>query len=360
MPRRFYILGSHKKRPDSRKTIFTDGEPDHTFREGIDLELSHWIPNRTPEKYRADTSTEICMKFVADQPVEEWDLAINNHLDVDGVLAVFTLLHPEFSLRHRETIVQAAEIGDFWAWGEDPAKVLFLALTDLMIQLKRKETDIQDIYQACFDATIQVVEHGQQSEKIKRSLNILNQSLELIERGHIERHVVHKRFVRYHVPAELAEANLDKALNIPGFNQWIDDDTLLHPQVRNRYDREKIQLITVETENGWFYDLWYPGYMWADTPDSWRAPGFHFSGSTNGYYYGYQPLERARDRLQSLETGDGKWILAEQLSPFQSIEGRNYPVVLSVMDEQNRPVASKTPPAEVETLLAEAFEKVDS
>jgi hypothetical protein len=109
----------------SRKTIFVDGSPDQTFRDGIDMELSHWFPNRTPEKYKADTSTEICMNFVSEQSSADWDLAINNHLDVDGILSVFTLIHSEFALQHRETLVEATEMGDFWAWGNERAQRLF-------------------------------------------------------------------------------------------------------------------------------------------------------------------------------------------------------------------------------------------
>ena len=39
--------------PDSRATIFCDGSADESFRRGVDVELSHWIPNRTPGEFRA-------------------------------------------------------------------------------------------------------------------------------------------------------------------------------------------------------------------------------------------------------------------------------------------------------------------
>ena len=54
-------------------------------------------------------------------------------------------------------------------------------------------------------------------------------------------------------------------------------------------------------KEGWHYDLCYPGYMWADTENVWRAPGFEFSGSLNGHYYGYEPLESVVRSLRRLE-----------------------------------------------------------
>jgi hypothetical protein len=108
---------------------------DETWREGIDSELSHWIPNRTPAEFKADSSTEICMKFVESGGVERFDLVVNNHVDVDGVLATFVLLFAELAILHRRTVVQAAEMGDFWGWGEPPAQQLFQTLACPTLQL---------------------------------------------------------------------------------------------------------------------------------------------------------------------------------------------------------------------------------
>ncbi len=96
----FYILGSEKYRPTSRKTIFADGSADSSYRPEMDIELSHWIHNRTPDIYKADTSTEICMNFIEKHAPEDWDLAINNHLDVDGILCVFTLQFSPYLSSH--------------------------------------------------------------------------------------------------------------------------------------------------------------------------------------------------------------------------------------------------------------------
>ena len=95
--------------------------------------------------------------------------------------------------------------------------------------------------------------------------------------------------------------------------------------------------------------------MWADTPHSWRAPGLEFSGSTNGYYYAHEAVVRSVEQLQQLEAGKGRWILADEVTPFSTIEGRNYPIVLSCLNDQGKPEASSVPPDRVASALAPAF-----
>ena len=56
-----HLEGSRRPRPRSARTIYCDGSHDAAFRPAVDLELSHWVPNLTPARYKADTSTEICM-----------------------------------------------------------------------------------------------------------------------------------------------------------------------------------------------------------------------------------------------------------------------------------------------------------
>jgi hypothetical protein len=358
---KFYILGSQSQRPESRKTIFADGSPDSTFRPGVDLELSHWVPNRTPHMYKADTSTEICMNFIESSSSEGWDiaieLAINNHLDVDGILCVFALIHSKFALAHRKEIVQAAEMGDFWAWGDREAQILFQSVTILMKELAGKKLDAIDIYTRCFEKVFSVVDGGFRVEAaVGPGLQALQQSVELVESRQIRREVIHDRLVHYAIPRVLAENNLSRALNVPEFNAPLSHETLLLPQARARFDREKIHVVSIETQNGWYYDLWYPGYMWADTPNSWRAPGFQQRGETNAYQLSHEPLELAVRRLQETETLAGRWTLPQRFNFQQTVEGRGFPVMLSFLDESKKPIPSELSPSRVISLLSKAFE----
>jgi hypothetical protein len=348
-----YVLGSRRPRPVSKRTIFADGSADETFRDDVDLELSHWLPNRTPPELKADTSTEICMRFVAGAPAGSWDLAVNNHLDVDGVLSVFTLLHPTLALAHRDAIVGAARIGDFWDWGERPAQILFQGLSLHQRQVDREKSDLMDIYEACFALVRDMLTTSAQPDEA--GLTALAASDRRVDSGEIARNVLHERFVHFALPVRFGDEDFERALHVPAFNAPLSDRAWLLPQTRNRRDRERIHLVSVARPGGWCYDLWYPGYRWADTPNSWSAPGFAFSGSTNGYYYGHPPLTAAVDALTTDERGPGTWQLATELSPFATIPGRNYPVILSFVDAAGRPTTSTLPPDEVAARLAAAF-----
>ena len=86
---------------------------------GASLDLTHWQGNRTPSRYKADTSTEIALNFVrSPEAVEQWAdaVVVNNHFDTDGLLSIWTLLDPEPAIANRELLVAAAEAGDFDEW----------------------------------------------------------------------------------------------------------------------------------------------------------------------------------------------------------------------------------------------------
>ena len=353
---RFYIIGSTHQRPVSRKTIFADGDSDSTFRDGVDIELSHWVPNKTPADVKADTSTGCCMRFAERHDTDRWDLAINNHLDVDGVLSIFTLVDPQFALAERRTIIQAAEIGDFWGWGGAAGQVLFQGLTLLMDRLQGQQVDIQEIYERCFERTRQLIDDGGDDDPaIGEGLGVLARSLELVESGAIERHELHRRFTHFHLPRDVVVGSEELALRVPAFNAPFGERIPLLPQVRNRRDHDRLQLVSIETDHGYHYDLCYPGYMWADTPDAWRPPGLSFSGSKNGYYYGFAPLDEAVLELEAAEGGAGRWRIADEVTPFSTLSGRGFPVVLSFLDGDDRPACSRLPLQRVASTLAAAF-----
>jgi len=56
LQRNFHVEGSQRPRPSAREVIYCDGGTDEHFREGVDLELSHWIPNQTPDRFKAGRS----------------------------------------------------------------------------------------------------------------------------------------------------------------------------------------------------------------------------------------------------------------------------------------------------------------
>ena len=50
-----YITRSRHPRPAATRVAFCDGGVDASYRDGMDIELSHWIPNRTPAAFKASS-----------------------------------------------------------------------------------------------------------------------------------------------------------------------------------------------------------------------------------------------------------------------------------------------------------------
>ena len=354
MNKRFFIHGSAGQRPASARTIYCDGGQDDRFRPGIDLELSHWIPNQTPERYKASTSTEICFNYIAAEGNrDDFDLVVNNHIDIDGILSLFVVLSGDAVLEHRHTIVQAAEMGDFWGWGDRPAQVLFQALTLLKNRLVLAATDPRDVYGRCFELALQVL-GGVSPPEVNEGIEALADSIRLIDSGKVVRTEIGSRFVQYAIPAAIAGWALSACLHVPKFNAPLSGQCLLWPHARARRDSERIQLLSVETRGGWYYDLWYPGYAWADTPALWRAPGLISTGDGNVHHLDHPPLRQAAAELGKAESARGDWTVASKLSPFAGLTGRGFPVVLAFV-KNGAPDASSLAPPFVLDRLQKAF-----
>jgi hypothetical protein len=354
MPAAFHIQGSDRPRPASRATIFCDGTADESFRPGTDIELSHWMPNRTPVEVRADTSTEICLRFVELGAHDQYDLVVNNHADVDGVLSVFAIVEPRLASKHREAIVGAAAMGDFWAHGGGLAIAIFVMLTDV-IDAGGENGDVAATYDRAFHVVRDLLAEATPPPEVDAARATLAASLDLVATGRVTRTLTHERFVSYRIPAAVVGSNRAAALNVPRFGAQLSSETLLLPQARNFHDAERIQLVSVEGEAGWTHDLWYPGYMWADTHNLWRAPGFEFANLTDKWFFRSPELTAAIDTLRQRETADGEWTAADGLITLETIPGRRFPVVLSFLGRDAQPADSSLTPDEVATILAPTF-----
>ncbi|MBI3726485.1 hypothetical protein HY251_21385 [bacterium] len=350
---KFFIEESGREKPASERTIFADGTG-AAFREGSDLELSHWIPNRTPAEFKADTSTEICLRFAETGRASDFDLVVNNHVDVDGVLSVFSLVDGGVAREHRETLVQAAAMGDFGGWGDERAQVLFQGLVLLMGELSSRKAGSQEVYERCIErASTLLLEGARAGDPILAGVESLRRAVERIESGEVARSLHHERFASYLVPERLAEEDLERCLRVPDFNEALSARSLVGPWARARLDAERVQLLSVGTREGWFHDLWYPGYMWADVVSAWRAPGIVRTGGFDQLLR-HEPLLAARERLRASERASGSWEVADRIGAFAALEGRGFPVVLSFMRDK-KPAPSSLGPEVVAPLLADAF-----
>jgi hypothetical protein len=65
-------------------------------------------------------------------------------------------------------------------------------------------------------------------------------------------------------------------------------------------------------------------------------------------------LREAVSELAAQETATGRWTLAAEMSPFRSLAGRNFPIVLSFLAGE-RPALSAQPPEIVAEHLTEGI-----
>jgi hypothetical protein len=223
-------------------------------------------------------------------------------------------------------------------------------LTLLIQKLQSQSLEANALYQRCFDHVFAFLA-GASRFPMDPGLSSLSDSVALVERGDVLRSVLAERFVQYVIPRRVWGRDVARALRVPGFNAPISSECLLWPEARARFDRERVQLVSVEAEGGFYHDLFLPGYAWADTPRSWRPPGLRAEGDSNTHLLVHPALA---DAASALERASGLWTLARRVTPFSTLEGRGFPVVLSFLAE-GRPAPSSLEPELVAERLAEAF-----
>ncbi|MBL8848428.1 MAG: hypothetical protein JNG89_02040 [Planctomycetaceae bacterium] len=354
---RFEIVASNSPRPKAEHIIFCDGSGGRLFNPATDLELSHWRPNQTPPEYRGDTSTEACFRFLGHPRREPWTVAVNNHLDVDGILSVYALVCSEQARELRETLISAAEMGDFWGWGPPAAQCVFQGVTLLMDQARERDYDHAAIYKLAFDR-VPGLAAGSDSEtaSIEASLEPLRRQAALVEEGHIVRTQPGERFAHYVVSLLIAGDDDARAAYVPQFNEAISDKCALWPHVQSRQDDQRVRLVSTERRDGWFHALWYPGYLWADTEFRWRTPGITYRDGMESYDLDHPALFDALQELQSLETADGTWAAGNGASPFHRKLQSQFPVVARFTAADGQPAKSTLEPDRVASVLRRAFE----
>ena len=358
---KYHIEGSSEARPPSNHTLFVDGTAEGQFRDQFDLELSHWKPNRTPVQYKADTSTEICLKFVKDNPKHYYDLVVNNHLDVDGILSLYVILNPKIALKHAKVLTEAAAIGDFWAHGSEDAMGLFQSLSFMLDDFRSgaygQPLDPNETCQHCFDHVTNYLKKPSNTLEVLKAKELLAEIEAHIEAGRIQREEYPPHFVHYHVTRDLSEGKEDKYLKIPRHNEVISDRLAFWPQARNKQDLERVHLVSVEGEKGTYFDLWYPGYLWAEAPNLWSAPGLINTSTADPYKFSLPPLHDLLESWNDTDNGRGGWKMYDKILLQPKSGERGFPIVASYAQEDGTPVQSDMKPTTIALGIAAIINK---
>lgn len=321
-----------------------------------DLDLSHWVPNGTPERYKADTSTEICLRYVADPGAETFDLVVNDHIDVDGVLSVFTIVNPGLALANAPQLIGAAEMGDFLGYADRRAFALYQELAILLAD-PASASDIGERYAEALDlVTAHLTGSRAEAAAVADGWATIERGCRQLDDGTITVRAGGSRLVSFVYPKP-TDGQVDVALRIPRLNQVVDDAVLHWPQCRNRDHSQAMQLVSIPTPGGWFHELWAPGYCWAETPSRHILPGLVSTGDSNRWIVDHPPLQTAIDVLNKIETTDSSWIAASELTPFTTVEGRRFPVIVSLTKGHHHRPASGLDPIDVAETLAPVWDE---
>lgn len=200
--------------------------------------------------------------------------------------------------------------------------------------------DLQKAYEKCFQCILTILTDPHEKADVE---SILQNQLSWVEEGKIQRQEVSPHFVTYCVPKELSQGKIHAFLEIPRFNEPLSERLPFWPQVRNRMDAQKIQLVGIETDKGVHYDLWYPGYAWAETKGLWLPPGLLHSNSLNHHKIQWPALENVIQELNDLETGSCSWKLFSSLSFSGEGNPRRFPIVASTLNERDEKEESYLP-----------------
>ena len=344
---RFHITGSSRPRPSAGRVIYADGAGAVDCRPGIDTELSHWVPNSTDAKYKADSSTEICLRYAADPDRDDADLVVNDHPDVDGILSLYALVETERALEHADTLIAAASMGDFWAWADWPGFALEQELARLLASSDRP-ADIGDLYEHAFKLVSRILDGD------KAPGPEVAAAWRRVDGRTVEAAVVSERLVSVVYP-EPTGGELGTMLTVPPLNAIVDHSVWMSPVVRNREHGQRVQLVSIPVDGAWFHDVWAPSYCWAETPDRWLLPGLVTTSDSNRWAIEHEPLRAAIEALEAEDGADGHWMAATELTPWTTMRGRAFPVIASHVDADGHPSPSSLPPATVAAALADLW-----
>ncbi len=125
--------------------------------------------------------------------------------------------------------------------------------------------------------------------------------------------------------------------------------------MRACWDAERVCLVSVERSTCWFHDLWFPGYLWADTEGKWLVPGVTYHDGMSRYDIENDRLIAAFEQLQQTESTPGRWALGGTSLPFGDELQERFPLVGRFLDGEGLVNASGLSPDGVAKSLEGVF-----
>lgn len=113
----------YHKLQDTPNIIVDGAANEHT-----QIALSHWPKSGTPWELKDDLSAQIALRYLKRPDLHvSADAVSNNHFDEDGLVSLYSMIHPEDAMRHQELLVDIAAAGDFGTYKiREAARIAFV------------------------------------------------------------------------------------------------------------------------------------------------------------------------------------------------------------------------------------------
>lgn len=238
------------------------------------IHFSHWQGNETPKELKADTSTEIALNLVTsphrDALTRNIDLVTNNHFDTDGVLSVWTVMNGEIAVKYRDVLIAAAEAGDFSEYSNADGVRISLAIQGCDGAIPEDNTgsplarllageDVPDDAR-CYELIM---------PEIERLLTNINDYEPLWREGWKKIVDALESFDRGLSRVTEIEASKVSLITLaPEIFSWEGFNPTRHSApytAISKFAHGELFVIGIPSASGWFYQIDYPYYSWAET-----------------------------------------------------------------------------------------------
>ena len=115
-------------------------------------------------------------------------------------------------------------------------------------------------------------------------------------------------------------------------------------------------MVSTERKSGWLHDLYFPGYLWADTEGKWIVPDMTYNDGMASCDLDYFPLIQATEELQRQESALGQWSLGGTSLPFGKEVQEQFPLVGRFLDEEGQATNSQISPDRVTRVFERVFD----
>jgi len=265
--RRFEFVPYGEKYSGGEKSICVDG-----LVLGADLDLSHWMNNKTPTEYKADLSTEIVFKWLKIQAAAKYPsreflnaVVLNNHFDTDGLMSAWALLEPEKALDYESAMVSAAGAGDFGEWGlSDRGMILDIVFSKLGKQAGSDKAAYEELLPKVEELLKSI---PKQPHLWKDEMDELDEAFDLVCDDIVTvSRLADKKTKFTHAQGEVGDIGI---LSHPKGVKPVPGPVIsrtFSPVMKTQGKSVGRILLAMEQDGGcWSYVYQRPGYAWADT-----------------------------------------------------------------------------------------------